>query len=482
MNAARTTRNPAIDAGKTHLALALTLCCAAGWAGCYHDTVVDPTPPGSGETAPPDVAAMLEAIPGLTWVEEASSNPDYGLYYLEFTQPVDHGAPEGPWFEQRLVLLHRSFDAPMVLHTTGYFAPEGDRLSEPAAILGANQLSVEHRFFVPSRPDVSSWDALTIAQSADDFHRVVEAFQPYYSGRWIGTGASKGGMTSVYHRRFHPDDLYATVAYVAPLSFGPNDTRYIDFLEQVGPADCRDRLAEFQRTALLDREALVDYVVDLAATWGLTYDILGIDMAVEHAVLELPFAFWQYYGEWLCSSIPSSDAPPTDVAAFVDYVSWFSFYSDEDILDYEPYYYQAATQLGYPAISENAVADLLHYPGTDVAETYVTFEIDEDFDTQAMVDIDTWSQTEGQRLMYIYGENDPWTAGAFQVGTAEDTHLFIVPGGNHGSTIMDLSASDRADALSILERWAGVESPASMQDLERPPLPRPARTYHRPLP
>ena len=41
-------------------------------------------------------------------------------------------------------------------------------------------------------------------------------------------------MTSVYHRRFYPDDVDATVAYVAPISFGAPDDRYIDFLANVG--------------------------------------------------------------------------------------------------------------------------------------------------------------------------------------------------------------------------------------------------------
>ena len=45
---------------------------------------------------------------------------------------------------------------------------------------------------------------------------------------------------AVYHRRFYPDDVAGTVAYVAPLSFGAPDHRYDAFLDGVQPAACRD--------------------------------------------------------------------------------------------------------------------------------------------------------------------------------------------------------------------------------------------------
>ncbi len=445
-------------------------------AGCPGLEGRDDTPGVTAPSPTPDVLAMLESIPGLTWQTGTTSLAGYERYDLTFAQPADHGNEGGAWFDQRLVLLHRDWNAPMVLHTTGYFLPGGDSLSEPAALLGANQLSVEHRFFEPSRPDVSDWETLTIEQAAEDFHRIVEAFAPYYSGRWIGTGASKGGMTAIYHRRFYPEDLDGTVAYVAPLSLGPQDPRYIDFLSQVGTASCREALETFQRTALTQRAALVAYVMDLSMTWGLTYDILGIDMAVEHAVLELPFAFWQYQGAWLCPDIPPPGAPGPQVAEFVDAVSWFYFFSDQSILKYEPYYYQAATQLGYPAISEEAVADLLHFPGTDRAETYVTVEIPTPFDEEAMLDVAQWAGSEGDRIMYIYGESDPWTAGAFDPGSSEDAYRFLVPDGNHGACILDLPDREQQEALQILARWGGV-SPETLTARARgplPPRPRPA--------
>jgi len=59
--------------------------------------------------------------------------------------------------------------------------------------------------------------------------------------------------------------------------------------------------------------------------------------------------------------------------------------------------------------------------------------------------------------MFIYGENDPWSAGAFELGWAKDSFRYFVPGGNHGSAISTLPDTERDAAFATLARWAGVE-------------------------
>ena len=52
-----------------------------------------------------------------------------------------------------------------------------------------------------------------------------------------------------------------------------------------------------------------------------------------------------------------------------------------------------------------------------------------------MHDVQAWIAASGERIMLIYGQNDPWTAGAVDLGAATDSFKFIAPGGNHGSSI-----------------------------------------------
>ena len=69
---------------------------------------------------------------------------------------------------------------------------------------------------------------------AADEHAIVTALKTIYTGPYLSTGASKGGMTAVFYRRFYPDDVVGTVPYVAPLSFAAPDERYAAFLDSVG--------------------------------------------------------------------------------------------------------------------------------------------------------------------------------------------------------------------------------------------------------
>src|SRR5688572_20184762 len=67
-----------------------------------------------------DLADRLEAIPGMTVVEERDVADPFRFFVLSYTQPADHADPLAGSFEQRLTLLHRDTDHPMVLHTSGY--------------------------------------------------------------------------------------------------------------------------------------------------------------------------------------------------------------------------------------------------------------------------------------------------------------------------------------------------------------------------
>ncbi len=414
---------------------------------------------GSG-AGPDDLLDTLKAIPDLTVDEVSSPVAGARLFEITITQPEDHDNPQSPTFQQHLSLLHRSADAPMVVFSTGYYKADGGYEDEITAVFETNQISVEHRFFAPSIPDNPDWSKLTIEQSAADYHHIAEVFHPLYQGKWLATGGSKGGMTSVYFRRFYPDDVDVTVPYVAPNSLGAPDPRYPIFLSQVGDPACRAAVEDVQREFLLRRPAMKAQMLDLASQFGATFDVLGVDKALEHAAIETGFAFWQYYGSSNCDMVPSTGASDQDIFQFVADVSSAYYYSDEGVQAFVPYYYQAAAQLGYPAPKEDIVSDLLMFPGTDVATSYLPGVPMPTFDPASMQDIAAWVATEGQRFLFIYGQNDPWSAGAFTFGNANDSYLYTVPDGTHGSAINDLPLPERDAAFGKIAAWLGV-SPQS---------------------
>jgi hypothetical protein len=418
-------------------------------------------------TDPAVLKAQLEALPGVVHVTQGSSPIADTLFFrIDFSQPVDHANPAGPSFNQRATLLHRDESLPMVLVTEGYGTPSTVRQSELAYYLQANQLRVEHRFFVPSTPDPKDWSKLDIAQAAADHHAITQAFKTIYAAKWVATGASKSGMASIYFRYFYPDDVAATVPYVAPSSKGAYDARYVQFLSRVGPADCRAKLRSFQELALSRRSSLLDLIPDYG------YGYLGKDRALEFMILELPFAFWQYQSVSLCPAIPVAGASDGELLNFIDYLVGLSFYGDDTLDYYSPYFYQSATQLGGPRYDDRGLAGLL-YPRQDIPANYPPY-VTKVFDPGVMPDIEEWMRTMGQQVLLIYGENDPWSSGAFEVRTRNDAYRIYVrgEGGNHGASIARMTANDRDFALAKLQEWLGLSpfakqaiAPARARDL-----------------
>jgi hypothetical protein len=442
-------------------------------------------------SAAPDIKAELQKIPGLTVVSEDAAPAGYRFFQLTYTQPADHRHPGAGTFQQRFTLLHRDFTAPTVAFTSGYNVNTAPNRSEPTQIVNGNQLSMEYRYFTPSRPQPENWaKQLTIWQAAADEHRAVQAFKAIYPGKWLATGGSKGGMTATYFRRFFPDDVDATIPYVAPNDvIDPLDV-YNRFLSRVGnDPGCRDALKAIQRDALKRRDELGAIAAVDAAKRGLTFSIVGsADKSLEISVIDSYFAFWQYQTQADCATVPKAGAPAAEVYAWYEKVESLNTYSDQDLAPYVPYYYQAAVQLGSPEAYDGYLRDLLRYPGADQPKTFVPSSVElPRFDYLAMPDVDFWVKSRGSRLLFVYGSNDPWGAEPFELGFgSRDSYRYYVQGGNHGSKIAQLAPADAAAATATVRRWAGLppataltarSAPAGFPDFDadltlsaRPPL------------
>lgn len=415
---------------------------------------------------PMDIAERLASIEGMTVIEKSTRLSDYRYFWLFFSQPIDHNDPNSRVFLQYMTLLHREEAAPLVFETLGYGNSLGDRRTELARLLEANQLGVEHRFFGTSDPGVNEIEHLTIEQAAADHHRIAEVMKAVYQGTWISSGASKGGMTAIFHRRFYPDDVDATVPFVAPISFGAPDDRYVTFLDSVGTPACRDDLAAFQRQVLIRRQPMLDRIAAFAANYGLTFDrIGGAEVALESAAVEIPFTFWQYSGENYCSFIPPVSSSDDEIFNFFATVVPISWTSDGLFDFFDSYFHQAQHQLGYPDLSTNNIDDLIQTDWVSLEKGLVPLGVAEPvWDSAPMIDIADWVTSEGSELLFVYGENDTWTAGAFDLGGAVDSSIFVVPGGTHGASIGGLDGADQSQVYQILERWTGV-TPTKVQPM-----------------
>src|SRR5690606_1604189 len=150
-------------------------------------------------------------------------------------------------------------------------------------------------------------------------------------------------------RRFYPDDVDGTVPYVAPISFGAPDPRYVPFLDTLGPADCRNKVRAAATEMLANRrDDFLQRAEAQATEYNFAYTRVLLGPAVESSIFNLEWSFWQYFGVTACPSVPEATASDDALWKFLDDVSPVSDNADARIEQFEAYYYQAYHQLGYP--------------------------------------------------------------------------------------------------------------------------------------
>jgi hypothetical protein len=203
------------------------------------------------------------------------------------------------------------------------------------------------------------------------------------------------------------------------------------------------------------RDALSTRAAMQAAGQGLSYTRIPFDAALESAIFNLEWSFWQYYGVGFCADVPLPSASDDQLWDFLDDFSPVSDNDDQRIAEFDAYYHQAYHQLGYPDGGAAYLDPYLQFADVDYHGILPTAQPAYD-NGAAMADIDQWVRIEGSRLLFIYGQWDPWTGGSFELGSATDSQRFVQTEGTHGARLTRLAAGDRNAAFAMLEAWTGV--------------------------
>ena len=214
-----------------------------------------------------------------------------------------------------MIVSHVGFDRPTVIVTEGYgaaYALNPKYREELSELLDANMIFVEYRYFLESTPEPKDWQYLTAENSADDLHAVRNAFKSIYPGKWIATGISKGGQTTLLYRTFYPDDVDISVPYVAPLCYGVEDGRHEPFLRKVSTPEDRKRIEDFQLEVLKRKAALLPRFEKYCNEKGLKFRA-PVEEIYDYCVLEYSFALWQWGTP--VSSIPATTASDDEIFA-----------------------------------------------------------------------------------------------------------------------------------------------------------------------
>ena len=399
----------------------------------------------------------LKAISHITEIKPLESKEFAEKYVTYFTQPLDHNRPELGNFRQRVIVSHIGFDRPTVIVTEGYGA--GYALSpryreELSRMFNTNMIFVEYRYFLESTPAPRDWQYLTAESSADDLHAVFEAFKKIYPGKWISTGISKGGQTTMLYRTFYPDDVDISVPYVGPLCYGVEDGRHEPFLRQVGTAEERKAIEDFQLEVLKRKATLLPRFEKHCAEKG--YEFFGsIEEIYDYSVLEYSFALWQWGTP--VNTIPANDADDDAIYKHFMAISEPSYFAKGG--GNESFFVQAARELGYYGYD---IRPFKKYLSINSSKGYLKkLMLPEDakhikFDKTLSKKITKFLKKNDPKMVFIYGEIDPWSAAApmwLDTSKKKNMHMFVQPRGSHRARINTLPEDMKQEAINIIKGW-----------------------------
>jgi hypothetical protein len=409
-----------------------------------------------------DETALDKALAKLTDVRVVTKTVLYSpfklQYQLKIKQPIDHTDPSKGYFYQQLQLIHRGFSKLMVMSTEGYDEWQGG--NELEKIFNCNNLDIEFRYFNKSKPDPIQWQYCTFEQATADLHHINQVFRSLYNSKWISTGISRGGETTLTYRYFYPNDVDASVPYVAPMPTDIEDKRIYAFLDTAGGPVVAAKIKAVQVFMLQhEKEALA---LQPLSAQKLHYRALGgIGAAYEIGIMEYPFSFWQV------TDIDPKDIP--DNGNFNDYYKHVmqvlggdvSQFADENGVEPMLPHLYMTYQTGYYSYNIQPFKPYLHYlSGANPSSAFLPPELPRKaYDPEFNRKINAWLTKSGNNILYIYGGRDTWSACKAELGSDVKAKLFMVPGANHYmARIKNMPPPMQQEFVTLLEQMTGLKA------------------------
>ena len=380
-------------------------------------------------------------------------------YVLKIEQQVDWSTSSKGTFGERIIVGLKGLDKPTVIVTEGYNASYGLNPSyedELSNLFDANVVLCEYRYFAESTPVPTNWDYMTVDNSLADYHHVRQVLGQPFTGKWISTGISKGGQTTMFYRATYPDDVDVSVSYVAPLNRAIEDGRHEKFLEkEVGSKAERKAIKKAMQEFMKRKPRLMPMFTKFCKEKNYQFYIPEEDI-YDYCVLEYPFALWQWGTP--VSTIPALDASDKE---------WFDNLmqtADPDYFAYPnrymPFDVQAVRELGYYGYSLKPIKKWTSLKNTkgylkqimlpDSLRHY-------DFDPTLHDRTVKFLKEEDPKHIFIYGEFDPWSASGvctwLDCSDKQNMRVYVQPGGSHKARINTMPADMKKEIIDRLAEW-----------------------------
>ena len=447
----------------------ITVLLLSSLTGC-NDKIKETANRIAAERATDRIKHTLSLIPGITNVTKSISANSDTAYFFNYAQAVDHSNPAAGTFNQRVGLIFKGKDKPVVLHTQGYNIADdiADLSNESVAtLLEANVVEIEHRYFGNSRPegkDNLAYTYLYTEQAAEDIHAIVSVLKEalFKDNKWVATGGSKGGITATlqayYSEKKGWKDIDLYIPFCAPFLTSIQDSSVGDYLWAI----CSDVLKRYP-AAITGNKQVRDLCLRMfhtlnAEEYGFILDEYGPDEKaaacgavwiffenLTEKFSYVPYALW-------ANLVPDPDtAPAEDVAKFVfmgesDLYLIVSEAASETKSGYQDarlrelarqkesiiaYYVQGCRELGLYCYNFSGVDPTYVTPADAAAAGYFLDNAGRfsmygsQWDGGALMkDVRDWVSTETSAdIIFVYGGFDPWTGGGVSPSVASNPHI-----------------------------------------------------------
>ncbi len=402
---------------------------------------------------------QLTALPGITDVQPLQTRSFKEKYVMYIQQNVDGDNADKGTFKQRIFVCMRDVNAPTVIVTEGYSASYGANPGyeiELSRMFNANIVLCEYRYFDQSVPEPCNWDYMTVDNSLRDLHNVRLTLGQLFKGKWISTGTSKGGQTTMFYRVTYPNDVDASVSYVAPLNRSVEDGRHEVFLaKKAGTEEDRQIVLKAQQEMLKRRDTMMPLFKQFCDEHNYHF-YLPIDEIYDYVILEYPFAHFQYGTQ--ASSIPPLDATDKELFNHFMRVSGPDYFAYPN--KYLPFDVQAVRELGYYGYSLKGLKKWTRVKNTKgyLNKIMLTPELRHyKFDPTLYKRTVKYLKKEDPTMIFIYGEADPWSASGvctwLDCSKKTNMRVYVQPGGNHGANINNMPEPAKTDIIDRLTKW-----------------------------
>ncbi len=429
------------------LHLSIAFLCLASWLSAQTDSTL--------------FMKQLCALDCVSEVQPLETTCFKEKYVLKMEQQVDWKTSAKGTFGERIFVGMKGLDKPTVIVTEGYSASYGlnpGYEEELSRLFDANVVLCEYRYFSQSVPVPTNWDYMTVDNSLADYHHVRQVFGQLFKGKWISTGISKGGQTTMFYRATYPDDVDVSVSYVAPLNRAVEDGRHEKFLaKKVGTKEERKLIRQAMQELMKRKPELMKLFHAYCEENDYQF-LMSEEDVYDYCVLEFPFALWQWGTP--VSTIPELTSDEDDEVWFdclmkVSSPDYFAYPSQ-----YMPFDVQAAKELGYYGYSLKPIKKWTSLKSTKgyLKKMWLPDSLRKyDFDPALYKRTVKYLKKEDPKHIFIYGEIDPWSSSGvctwLNCKKKKNMRVYVQPRGSHKARINNMPERMKTEIINRLTNW-----------------------------